>query len=411
LSRFVSRAAKVIWHAVIGGDIARRCLRPLWPLAALAFLLTRVISAGAQTEHHRATHLGNPATRFASPLFSTEDLRARFNDQKLRPDFAAVLHQWGWPGNPDDLMAAGMTNSVVEWGIQVGDTVPFMSSRENGTPVCLRNVTWAGAEPIHAYTFTFHSNGRVYRCIVPKPCSNFFVVDLGPEPKSGLALECIAPEKVILGRPFKVCLNVHNAGNIPEPLANVMLPIPEGASVTALTDSGVFATNLVSWDVTNLPVNATKQICAILQSSTTGTLTFNPIASSATATPVQSICTAEVAGIPAILLEKADDPDPVAVGDTTTYTVKVTNQGTADDTDVQVIVTIASQLIPVSSSEGTFSGQTVTLPVVPRLASKASVTYTITARGVTAGDGHTLFTLSSGMLSSAIKAEESTTVY
>ena len=62
--------------------------------------------------------------------------------------------------------------------------MPFMSSREAGKAICLRNVTWAGKEPIHAYAFTFASNGRLYRCITPKPCSNFFVVDLGPEPKS-----------------------------------------------------------------------------------------------------------------------------------------------------------------------------------------------------------------------------------
>ena len=126
---------------------------------------------------------------------------------------------------------------------------------------------------------------------------------------------------------------------------------------------------------------------------------------------MQNSCETIVAGIPAILLEKADDPDPVSIGDTTTYTVKVTNQGTADDSNVQVTVAIASALVPVSSSEGTIDGQTVTLPVVPKLAAKQAVTYKIVAKGVTAGDGHTKFTLSSDMLTSPISAEESTTVY
>jgi uncharacterized repeat protein (TIGR01451 family) len=140
-------------------------------------------------------------------------------------------------------------------------------------------------------------------------------------------------------------------------------------------------------------------------------LNFNPVASSATVPPVASDCETKVIGIAAILLEKADDPDPVAIGTTTTYTVKVTNQGTADDSNVQVVVNIAPELVPVSSSEGVIEGNTVTLPVVPKLAAKQAVTYKIIAKGVSAGDGHTKFNLSSDVLKSPIFAEESTTVY
>lgn len=377
---------------------------------ALALLLL-AFTATAQSEHHRATRLGNPSTRFAPTMHSPADLRARFADSKLRPDFVEVLRQWGWPGKLDDFFAAGLANEIVEWEIPVGDTMPFMSSREDGKPICLRNVTWAGQEPIHAYAFTFHSNGRIYRCITPKPCSNFFVVDLGPEPKSGLAIDCAVPGEIILGRTVRVCLNVHNTGNITEPQANVLLPIPNDAVVTATTDGGAVANHSVTWIISHLPPNATKQVCAVLKPSKIGALNFNPSASSTAVAPVQSVCEAEVIGIPAILLEKADDPDPVSIGDTTIYTVKVTNQGTAADANVQVVVTVAPELAPVSADAGKIDGQSVILPVVPKLEAKQSVTYKIVAKGATAGDGHTKFTLSSDMLKSPVSAEESTTVY
>ena len=100
------------------------------------------------------------------------------------------------------------------------------------------------------------------------------------------------------------------------------------------------------------------------------------------------------------------------MGETTTYTVKITNQGTADDSNVKMIVTIAPELSPVSATgNGTIDGQTVTFPVVPRLAPKDAVSYQIVAKGVKAGDGHTLFKLTSDVLTSAISAEESTHVY
>jgi len=189
------------------------------------------------------------------------------------------------------------------------------------------------------------------------------------------------------------------------------LALPENVVVTATTDGGSVTNNSVTWPLPSLSPDSTKQVCTLLKTVQTGPLTFNSSAASENVSLVQSSCATTVIGIPAILLEKADDPDPVSIGDTTTYTVKVTNQGTADDSNVQVVVAIAPQLAPVSSSAGTIDGQTVTLPVVPQLAAKQAVTYKIIAKGVTAGDGHTKFILSSDMLKTPISAEESTTVY
>ncbi|HEY1718146.1 MAG TPA: hypothetical protein VGH42_07605 [Verrucomicrobiae bacterium] len=378
---------------------------------ALMLGLLLAFTVAARAEHHRATRLGNPATRFAPALHTPDDLRARFRDDELRPDFAEILRQWGWQGNIEDFFAAGLTNEIVEWQIPVGGTMPFMSSREDGKPVCLRNVKWAGQEPVPAYAFNFVSKGERYRCVVPKPCSNFFIEDLGPEPRSGLAIDCNVPEKIIAGRKMEVCLTVHNTGNILEPEAVATLQLPADTVVTATTDGGIVTNNSVRWEISGLPPGSAKEVCTMLKSIQPGALVFNSAAASANVPPVESSCETVVIGIPAILLEKADDPDPVSIGDTTTYTVKVTNQGTADDSNVQVVVAVAPELTPVSSSEGTIDGQTVTLPAVPHLAARQSVTYKITARGVSAGDGHTKFTLSSDVLKSPIFAEESTTVY
>jgi uncharacterized repeat protein (TIGR01451 family) len=401
---------KIVPGEILGASFMVIKFRSLLILS-LALCLPLVFSATARAEHHRATHLGNPATRFAPTMYSPEDLRARFRDPKLHDDFIAVLKQWGWEGNYDDFFAAGLANEIVEWEIPVGDTMPFMSTREDGKPLCLRNVTWAGTEPIHAYAFVFNSNGRIYRCITPKPCSNFFVVDLGAEPKSGLELACVVTDKIVAGRTVEICLTVHNSGNITEPAATVTLPIPSEAIVTATTDGGVVANNSVTWRIENLPANASKQLCTVLKTLKPRVLQFNPTVSSAAVPAAQSTCYTEAVGIPAILLEKSDDPDPVSIGDTTTYTVKVTNQGTAEDSNVQVVVTIAPELAPVSSAEGKIDGQIVTLPLIPKLAPKEAVTYQIVAKGVSAGDGHTKFTLSSDVLKSPISAEESTTVY
>ena len=382
-----------------------------WLLLILS--LSLATAASAQTEeHHTATRLGNPATVFAPTIYTVADMRARFADPALQPDFIKILLQWDWSGDPADMFAAAATNDVVEWNIPVGATMPFMSSREHGKPVCLRNVIWAGLDPIHAYAFTFHSMGRIWRCVTPKPCSNFFVEDLGPEPKLSIALDCDVPDKVILDREVKVCLTVRNTGEAATPDGTVTLPIPDTATFIDATDDGAVTNNSIVWQVPSLATsNDTQQVCVRLKTSVTTNLVFDGVATAGRLAPAHSYCSTAVIGIPAILLEKADNPDPVAIGDTTTYTVKVTNQGTADDSNVQVVVTIAPELEPASSAEGKIDGQVVTLPVIPKLAPKDAVSYEIVAKGVKAGDGHTKFTLSSDMLSSPISAEESTTVY
>ena len=131
---------------------------------ALGLLL--LLSGTVHARQHRATRLGHPATRFAPYIDTTEELRSRFRDPKLKPDFANILRQMNWPGDPEDMHRAAATAEVIEIKLPVGTVMPFMSSRENGRPVALREVVWAGDEPVGAYEFFFSSRGRRYRCVL-----------------------------------------------------------------------------------------------------------------------------------------------------------------------------------------------------------------------------------------------------
>ena len=117
-------------------------------------------------------------------------------------------------------------------------------------------------------------------------------------------------------------------------------------------------------------------------------------------------------GVPAILLETKDDPDPISVGESVTYTVRVTNQGTADDANVKVVAQFAKEIDPTSASGGgVVNGKTVTFPAVAKLAPKEAVTYTIIAKGVAAGDHRLKVDLTSDMLTEPVTHEESTHEY
>jgi hypothetical protein len=196
-----------------------RISRALWVFCAL----TLGISAATLTVHaqrHRATRLGDPETRFAPPLSTPEDLRAFFANESLKPDVVFVLRKVKWPGDVRDLWGAASTAVVREVFLPKGTRIAYMTAREKKRPLVLRDVLWAGAQPIAAYEFTFASKGIRYRVVTPKACSNFWVEEIGPEPppfvaRPGLALTKTLPPAVSLCEPFEAVIAVRNTGNIP----------------------------------------------------------------------------------------------------------------------------------------------------------------------------------------------------
>jgi uncharacterized repeat protein (TIGR01451 family) len=376
--------------------------------------LTLLFCAPVQAQQHRATRLGNPATRFAPPLYTPDDLRSRFRDPKLRPDFASVLAQWGWAGNLEDLFRAAETAEVVEWPIPVGERMPFMSSREGGRAICLKDVLWAGKEPAPAYAFNFMSAGRRYRCVTPKACSNFFLYDLGPEPKPALALVCNAPAREFTGRPFKVCFTVRNAGDSSEPKATITLPIPAGATFNSATEGGTATADRVTWEVSDLAPNSSRQVCVTLTTSTPGRVAFKPTANGAMAGPAHCECQTQIIGVHALGVEVVDLTDPIEVGKVVTYVISITNQGDQVGTGIRVVCTVPESQEFVFGNGTTpvqAQGRAITMHVVPSLEGKATATWRVLTKALRPDDARFRVEYSSDQFEKPILEEEATRLY
>lgn len=383
---------------------------------ALGFMLGQTLLGGASAEaaQHRATRLGNPATRFAPPIVTADDLRERFRDPQLRPDFAAVLQQWGWTGNLEDLFAAAETQEISEIQVPIGYVMPFMSSRERGAAICLRDVVWAGAQPYPAFEFFFISNGRRYRCITPKACSNFFLEDLGADIRRGLTLNCHSPEKAMIGQKVKACFTVSNTGNIAESRLTVEAPIPEGLQLFEATENGEIGADRVRWEIPNLAPNAEARVCVVYTSRAPGDFPLRPTVSSDGAARARCACGTKFVGIPAILLETEDDPDPIQLGETTTYTVRVTNQGSSEGTQIRLVCQLSEEQEFVSATGTTpvqANGGLVTMEVLPVLPSKAVATWQVVVKALKPGDIRFKAELSSDQFEKPISREESTHQY
>ena len=103
-----------------------------------------VLAVCADAEQHRATRLGNPATRFAKPIRQADDVRVLVRGDKTKADVAAILNEVAWKGSLDDLDRAAAAAVISAVQIPTGTHLPFMASRHNGRPHALVNVLWAG---------------------------------------------------------------------------------------------------------------------------------------------------------------------------------------------------------------------------------------------------------------------------
>lgn len=389
-------------------------MKRIHALPAIAASLVLLFIPAATAEQHRATRLGNPATRFAPPVKTSEELRSRFRDPKLKPDFAAVLEQWGWTGKLDDLFHAAETSEITETAIPVGSTMPFMSSREKGKAICLRNVLWAGNAPAPAYAFNFTSNGQRYRCVTPKACSNFFLEDLGPEPKPALLLKCDVPTKVPAGRPVEICLTVINTGNASEPATTLTLTLPTGATVISKTDGAVISKDRLTWEIPDLLPNKGKKVCAALQPAGPGTMALAASAKGSRADYRESDCATEIFGVSAILLETVDLADPIEVGKEVTYDIKVTNQGSVTGTNIRLVCHLPNSQEFVSSTGATAAqsqDRTITMDPLSVLAPRAMASWRVIVKALHPDDARFKVQLQSDQFEQPISEDESTQLY
>lgn len=381
---------------------------------ALAFGLVVLGVTSGEAQQHRATRLGNPATRFADPLVKPADLRALFAGERLKADIISILQQSNWQGDLEDLRRAAAEAELVELRIPPGTRLPAMSSREKGRAVLLRDVLWAGREPIGAYAFVFSSKGRQYRVVTPKACSNFWIEDLGPNPMPVLAMACRAPAQVYVGRPLEVCLSVSNTGNAPESLITVELPLPAGVTVLDVKDGGHSQTNRVVWEIRNLAPRATNEVCAVLTALEPRDLAMKAAVRGAIAGPVESDCDSRVVGISALLLEVVDLTDPIEVGSEETYEIAVVNQGSAVGTQIGIRCTLEASQQYVSGTGPTpvrAEGRTITAEPLPALAPKEKAAWRITIKAVEAGDVRFRVELTSAQLDRAVQETEATRQY
>jgi uncharacterized repeat protein (TIGR01451 family)/fimbrial isopeptide formation D2 family protein len=233
--------------------------------------------------------------------------------------------------------------------------------------------------------------------------------------QAGVKIEKSTNDKeLFINRTARYELVVSNTGDTD--LSDVVLTDTAAAeTVIAAADGASVSGTTATWNVGELKAGDKKSFSIKVLSKVPGRF-----ADTATVTTAQGLKDSAQSftqwkGVTGMLVEMLDDPDPIQVGETSQYTVRVTNQGASIDIEgMRIVATLPDELelVPGTvSDEGVVSGKTITWPMIPSVGPKASVVRTYLAKGIKAGDARSSVSVTSSQRPQPIEQHESTTVY
>lgn len=228
-----------------------------------------------------------------------------------------------------------------------------------------------------------------------------------------LAVEKRGPEMRYIGRPADFEITVRNTGDAPAEKTVLTDTLPANCQFLTADGGGDISNGRVTWTLGTLSPGAAKTVKLSLNPTQIGTVT-NTANVRAICAEASARTSMDVRGIPAILLECEDNPDPVEIGTKTTYTIAVTNQGSATATGIVIVCTIPAgeeYVDAVGPTRASVDGTTVRYAGLPSLAPKARATYKVTVRGTKSSDVRFKVVLTSEQTDAPVEETESTHIY
>lgn len=216
-----------------------------------------------------------------------------------------------------------------------------------------------------------------------------------------------------VGKSASYDIAISNPGDVP--LKNVVVTDSMPAEGRILQATGAtLAGSGASWTVAELAPGEEKKFSVVATALTPGVHKNLVEVKTAEGVSAQGEYPTLWRGLPGLSLQMTDSADPIKEGDTTQFTVTLTNQGTAADTNVRVQISFPAGLLPVSSggaTSATVSGQSVSFAPVATLAPKQSLVWTVVTKGTVAGDNRTRVQYTSDSIKVPVTKDESTQVY
>lgn len=229
-----------------------------------------------------------------------------------------------------------------------------------------------------------------------------------------LTITKTGPERTFKGKTVTYEIMVKNVGDGEARETRVMDRLPAGTSYVSSSPAGTVNGGNVSWNVGTLAVGDERAFKVTVRANVISTITNNVSANAYCADEVRAQHTTDVRGIPGILMEVVDVEDPIEVGKNVVYVIRVTNQGSAPDTNIKIVCEMEDNAQFVSASgvtTGSHANGTVTFSPLASLAAGKSAEWRVTVKAVAEADARFKVARTTDNTTRPVNETESTNFY
>ncbi|MDX1962399.1 MAG: hypothetical protein SFX18_04555 [Pirellulales bacterium] len=235
---------------------------------------------------------------------------------------------------------------------------------------------------------------------------------LAPELKIGVE----GPTRRFLERQAIYTLTVANPGTAAAKDVELVAQLPRGLKFIKADNEGTYdaARHCVIWSLEELPAKEHGAVKLTTLPVEEGEQKLTTTGKARQGLVDQSEQLVVIEGVAAILFEVADLSDPIELNGETAYDVKITNQGSKEAANVQLVALLPAELEFLSAEGATrhkLEGNRLVFEPIARLPAKSETVYRLHMRGVAAGDVRLKVQLLTDDIRQPITKEESTRVF
>lgn len=234
--------------------------------------------------------------------------------------------------------------------------------------------------------------------------------------QGAISIAVRGPAEDYVGLPAEYDILVTNTGDARVRDVVIEGRAPAGMEFVDASSGGSLQGDRVVWRFEQLAAGQAQRVGARFRGQEPGVVRFVGTARGVCVGDVSEIVTTRLEGVPALLVEVVDKQDPVRVGEEEVYEIQVTNQGTANQTNVivQTAIEQAQEFMSATGATATAAApgaRSVTFEPLPVLAPKETAVWRVVVRCVTPGDIRFAVEVSSDQHGRPVRETEATSVY
>jgi uncharacterized repeat protein (TIGR01451 family) len=232
----------------------------------------------------------------------------------------------------------------------------------------------------------------------------------------GVSIRQAPNVKVYLDKEADLKLQVTNM--LTQDLQNVavMDVLPDGVEFISASDQGLFRSDsrTAHWLINNLAPGQTQSLTVRVKARASGHFDNEAIARTESQQEIQSTSKIQVQAISDLSLTVTESDNPLELGKSTVYEIRIFNKGSATATGVQVRATLPAGMMPAQvrgPSAYRWEGKQVVFDALPKLAAQGQAVFYVSALAQGAGDQRFVAQLTSDQNTQPLMREVRTYVY